>query len=307
MRGDVPDVRLVGIDWGTTNRRAYVLDSTGDCVRKHEDDQGVMACNGRFEHALQALLVELRASPSTPVLMSGMVGSALGWQQVPYLDCKVPLQQLPAEAVPVQGAPAGCNWRIVPGYCCRDGGTDVMRGEETQLLGAVLIGHRDGWVILPGTHSKWALLRQGKVVRLATYMTGELFSLLSAHGTLSPLMETGLADNPAGLAAGVALARRGDPLSRALFSIRARVVAGDMPATQARACVSGLLIGAEFAAADRENSRDPSAAAVRLIASPALSSMYGEVAALFNMRATLLDPDMVYCAALAEFLKSGVV
>lgn len=312
MPGDSTTVRLVGVDWGTTNRRAYVLDNTGDCIRQHEDANGTLASAGQFLPSLQALLAELQVPPTVPVIMSGMVGSAQGWQQVPYLDCAVPLARLAQSAVPVKEAPAGCDWRIVPGYCCRNdhgsGGIDVMRGEETQLLGALAMGHGDGWIVLPGTHSKWVRMRQGGITRLCTYMTGELFAMLGASGTLAPLMAAGPEGAPdtVGLAHGVAIARRQEPLSHALFGIRASVVAGAMPATQARATVSGLLIGAEFAAALQLAGKeaDAGAGAIRLVASSTLSGVYAAVADMFNVRATLLDPDMVYCAALARFLES---
>ncbi len=316
MQHDTATTRLVGVDWGTTNRRAYVIDGTGDCVRRHEDGNGTLASAGRFLPSLQALLTELEAPPSTPVILSGMVGSAQGWQQVPYLDCTVPLARLPQTAVAAAEAPPGCDWRIVPGYCCRNGlsggGIDVMRGEEMQLLGVVALGHGDGWIVLPGTHCKWVQLRQGHVVRLATYMTGELFAMLAASGTLAPLMAAGPDDDPVALAHGVAIARRQGPLTHALFGIRAAVVAGAMSATQARSCVSGLLIGTEFAAALQHADRVDAGAgagvnAIRLVASHALSGPYAAVADICNVRATLLDPDTVYCAALAHFIQETSV
>lgn len=305
MRGDGTTARLVGIDWGTTNRRAYVIDGAGECVQRHEDGQGILACAGQFQSSLLALLETLAVPDAVPVLMSGMVGSAQGWQEAPYLDCGVPLGELPRSAVKVRDAPAGRDWRIVPGYCCRNGGIDVMRGEETQLLGAVAMGHADGWIVVPGTHCKWVQLRQGRVVRLATYMTGELFATLAASGTLAPLMAAGPDGVAMALAQGVLMARRMEPLSHALFGIRAAVVTGTMPATQARSCVSGLLIGAEFAAALQHAAADGDhgPGAIRLVASSALGHLYASVADMFKVRATLLDPDMVYCAALAEFMR----
>lgn len=313
MGDDSANARLVGIDWGTTNRRAYVLDGTGECVRRHEDGNGTLASSGQFKPSLLALLEQLEAPPPVPVLMSGMVGSAQGWQEAPYLDCAVPLARLPQAAVPVRDAAPGCNWRIVPGYRCGsshsnggNGGIDVMRGEETQLLGLVAMGHADGWMVLPGTHCKWVRLRQGRVVQLSTYMTGELFAMLGASGTLASLMAAGPDGDPAALARGAMMARRLAPLSHTLFSIRAAVVAGAMPASQARSCVSGLLIGTEFAAAQQHAGADADAraGAVRLVASGALSGVYAAVADMFNVRATLLDPDMVYCAALAQFMET---
>lgn len=285
---------LLGIDWGTSNRRAYVMQRDGRCLAQHADGQGMLAVGGKFAESLAALRREMNVGADVPTVMSGMVGSASGWQEVPYLDTAVPLSALPARLVPVQGH-ASCL--IVPGYCDRSDGVDVMRGEEAQLLGAVALGILDGWIVLPGTHSKWVRLQGGKVARLATYMTGELFAMLGAGGTLSALMAPG-EDDDAAFAAGLQEAQRGRPLSNTLFRVRARVVARDMPAQQARSFVSGLLIGTEFNDAHREQG-----SAISLIASHALSSRYTTAAACFGMQALVLDPDDVYRASLMRFFE----
>lgn len=289
---------LLGIDWGTSNRRAYLMARDGRCLAQHADGHGMLAVGGAFAASLAALRAEMNVAPEVPTVMSGMVGSASGWQEVPYLDTAVPLAQLPAHLVAVDGHP-GCL--IVPGYCDRSDGVDVMRGEETQLLGAVALGISDGWVVLPGTHSKWVRLEQGKVAQLATYMTGELFAMLAAGGTLAALMAAGGDDHDgdeAAFAAGMHEAQLGKPLSNTLFGVRARVVARQMPAASARAFVSGLLIGTEFCAARRQQG-----SAIHIIASHALSSRYASAAAHFGMAARVLDPDEVYRAALVRFFK----
>ena len=291
---------LLGIDWGTSNRRAYLLGADGACLRRHEDDQGMLAVGGNFAGSLAALRARLDVDAAVPVVMSGMVGSASGWQEAPYLDLGVPLTDLPARLVPVEGH-AGCF--IVPGYCAREGDIDVMRGEETQLLGALglagvgSVDSVDGALVLPGTHSKWVTLRGARVARLATYMTGELFAMLAAGGTLAALMAPGThneGDDDSAFKAGLAEARRQQPLTHALFGVRARVVSGAMPAAQARSFVSGLLIGAEFAA--------EATGAITIIGSPALGARYAGAAAQFSLAARVLDPDQVYLTALSHFI-----
>lgn len=287
------DNTLVGIDWGTSNRRAYLLHQDGRVLARHEDAQGMLATRGRFAESLDGLLGAMNVSPEVPVVMSGMVGSAQGWQEVPYLDCSIPLSELPAHLHPAQA-----NRFIVPGYRYQDGadGIDVMRGEETQLLGVITLGYRDGWIVLPGTHSKWVLLRDGVIERVATYMTGELFAMLSNSGTLSNLMADDRDDADA-FAAGVRQARQLTPLSNALFRVRARVVTGAMPAAQTHSFVSGLLIGTEFAAALESQE------SITVIGSPALAERYATTAALFEMRCRVLDPHEVYCNALSLFFE----
>lgn len=279
---------VLGIDWGTSNRRAYLIDPSGECRARHTDDQGMLAARPHFAQSIDHLLAAMALPLDTPVIASGMVGSAQGWHEVPYLDISVPLHELPGRLL--RAAP---NRFIVPGYCQRGAEVDVMRGEETQLLGALALGRDDGWVVLPGTHSKWVLLRAGAIQQIRTYMTGELFATLGAHGTLAPLL--GGPEDADAFTAGIDAARLRAPLSNALFRVRARVVSGAMPAAHARSFLSGLLIGTEFVAA-----QDMSFS-VASICSPALQKHYAVAAAQFGIMLESLDPDRVYCAALARF------
>ena len=285
---------LLGIDWGTSNRRAYLVDRAGTCLRRHADDQGLLAVNGGFAASLAALRRVMEVDAAVPVVMAGMVGSASGWQEVPYLTADVALHDLPRHLVAVRDA-ARC--RIVPGYAGTVPDVDVMRGEETQLLGS---GVRDGWLVLPGTHSKWVYLRDGRIERLSTFMTGELFALLGAHGTLRTLM-TGEAADDAAFADGLRQAQRRAPLTHSLFGVRARAVTGCMAAAQVRSYVSGLLIGTEFVAAGLDFEAGP----LHLIASDALAGRYAQAAAHFGRLAVALDPDQVFLAALQHFNHDG--
>jgi 2-dehydro-3-deoxygalactonokinase len=277
----------MGVDWGTTHRRAYTLDPTGHCAAEASDDQGALTTRGRHAESLAAWLPTLGAAADSPVVMSGMVGSAFGWQEAPYLGPEVPLEALPQHLVAITGHP---QRHIVPGYCVRDarGQPDVMRGEETQLLGAVAMGLRDGWFVLPGTHSKWVLLQDGRIQQLRTYMTGELFALLSTHGTLAAASQPAGAEplwsQPA-FADGVAAGRPG-ALAHQLFACRARVVTGTMPAAQAQAYLSGLLIGSEL----QDVLQDLGQAQFHLIGSPALAEAYQVAARQLGSALTLLSP-----------------
>ena len=311
---------LLGIDWGTSNRRAWWLNARGDVLAEHSDDQGLLAMQGRFAESLQALL---QVGPPWPeggtVLMSGMVGAASGWQEVPYMDAALPLTELARHLQPV--AAAGPRSFIVPGLCFSgpDGTVDVMRGEETQLLGAMALGHGDGWYVLPGTHSKWVRLEDSRVVDLATYMTGELFALLTEHGTLSSVTRHAVTqagqdsrtnttestqektqdktqDSPQAFARGVAAAARSG-LSNALFGCRAQVVAGRMPAGEAREYLSGLLIGAEWHDVVRRAGQVPHR--ITLIGSAQLAARYARVAEAAGCHITTLDARSVQLAAFA--------
>jgi len=297
-------IEWVGIDWGTTHRRAYALDAQGQCLRTHADGEGALASKGRFDQALEQALVALDASAST-VVMSGMVGSALGWVQVPYVDGSVALtelaQHLHAVPQPHGRAPAF----IVPGYCVRDnhGQPDVMRGEETQLLGAVTLGHHSGWFVLPGTHSKWVELQAGRVVQLRTYMTGELFDLLGKQGTIAAAIGTDKAQwDDAAFADGVRASAQG-ALSHLLFGCRARVVCGDMASTSARAYLSGLLIGHELHDVLNRSGASQVVRDFHLIGSPELENLYSAGAQLLGLQCHRMDAEQAYLGALSYLQK----
>lgn len=291
---------FIGIDWGTTHRRAYLLGEHGAVEGEQHDDQGGLAVQGRFAESFTTLVA---AWPQqAPVLLSGMVGSASGWQEVAYLDAGTPLATVSRHLVPLRNPPDGRRIYIVPGVRWRgtQGEVDVMRGEETQLLGALALGHGDGWYVLPGTHSKWVCVAQGAVTVLRTYMTGELFALLGRHGTLAPLV--GDHDDPAAYLAGLRAAPGGS-LSQTLFGCRARVVAGEMPAAQARSYLSGLLIGAEWADAMHRPAVAPSR--VTLVAGPQLVAPYQTAARENGCELQVLDPREVHLAALRA-LREGL-
>ena len=302
--------RILGIDWGTSNRRAYLVDAAGTSVDTRADDQGMLAARPDFGPSLAALLADMRIDAGVPVIASGMVGSAQGWKETPYLDAAVPLTELPRHLVRVDDDASRRNCLIVPGYVARDadGRIDVMRGEEMQLLGAVALGRHDGWFVLPGTHSKWVRLEAGVIRHVSTFMTGEFFATLGKQGTLAPLMagadragsNAGDDDDEGAFVAGVDEARRGALLTQALFGVRARVVTGAMPAAHTRAFVSGLLIGAELVAALglMGAARGP----VTSVAAAKLYAHYASAAAHLGITLQPLQPDAVYCAALGVFL-----
>ena len=295
-------VSLVGVDWGTTQRRAYALDGRGTLVRQHADADGALACKNRFAQSLDAALQALQSKPHS-VVLSGMVGSALGWVAVPYLDGGVALRDLPNHLHAVPRAAGQPSALIVPGYCLRDarGQPDVMRGEETQLLGALLLGYDDGWFVLPGTHSKWVQLRAGRVVAIRTYMTGELFDLLGQHGTLAAAAGADAAPwDDGSFQHGLRSSQQG-ALGHQLFGARALVVCGEMPAAHARAYLSGLLIGAELQDVLRCSEGAAVGQSICLIGAPALTKRYLAAAAHFQMRFEVLDAQRAYVRALAHF------
>ncbi|HYZ48424.1 MAG TPA: 2-dehydro-3-deoxygalactonokinase, partial [Sphingomonas sp.] len=212
---------FIAVDWGTTNRRAWAVDSNGATRELIEDDLGVLKVDaGGFP----AQIASLRARfGERPMLMAGMVGSNRGWVEAHYVPAPATLGDLVAAlARPQEGV---C---IVPGVSWRAERTgDVMRGEEVQVLGALAGGliAADGPVCHPGTHAKWVRMQGGAIGPFRTVMTGELFSLLSRHGILQDRLQGEVGPDDS-FRAGVDHGLSCDDLPAELFSIRARYLLG---------------------------------------------------------------------------------
>lgn len=286
---------IVGLDWGTTHRRAYAITDTGNFLREISDSDGALACKGRFSEALNDAIDHLGVRPSL-IVASGMVGSAMGWHEVPYVDSTVPLFALAGHALKVADSPSSAPILLLPGYCLRnsDGVPDVMRGEETQLLGAWVMGHLSGWFVLPGTHSKWVLMQNGIVCKLRTYMTGELYDLLINQGTLAAAAGSQGVWDDTFFRSGVDAAGF-DALSHALFSARARVVSKDMPALSMASYLSGILIGTELK--DVIFADGGKISSFKLIGSPQLAELYQKAADRLGYQIEIIDARQAFLKA----------
>lgn len=280
---------LAAADWGTSRFRLWLLDPEGRVLAERRSDEGLAEAGAAgFATVLETHLEALGAAADLPVLVCGMAGSRQGWVEAPYLPVPVALAEIPRAAVPVPGARRPVL--ILPGLSQADP-PDVMRGEETQLLGTALA---DGTVCLPGTHSKWAVLEGGRVTRFATFMTGELFDLLAhrsilRHGLGTPAGGPAFAD---GVAA--ALAAPETVLTR-LFGLRAAGLLGAAAPDAAASRLSGLLVGLELAGA---RAAFGAAGPVALVASGPLAALYGQALALAGFSALPQDAEAAVRAGL---------
>lgn len=259
----------IAVDWGTTNLRAYAMGPDGiRAEATSEDGMGRLGREG-FEPALIRLIEPWLGPGVTSVLACGMVGSRQGWFEAPYraTPCS-PMDVGQMVRVPVRDP--RITVQIVPGLKQMKP-ADVMRGEETQIAGALALDPAfDGAMCLPGTHSKWVQISAGEVVSFQTYLTGEMFALLSTQSVLRHGMAATGWDEDAfdqGVANGMA---RPERLAAQLFRLRAEGLIADLGPDAARAQLSGLLIGAELAAARPYWL----GAKVALVGSTALTALY---------------------------------
>ena len=256
--------RYIAIDWGSTNLRAWLYQDE-QCLESRQSEAGVTRLNGKSPEAVLAEVTQNWRDGATPVVMAGMVGSNVGWKIAPYLPVPAHFSAIGEQLTSVDD-----NVWIIPGLCVsRDDNHNVMRGEETQLLGARTLSPSSVYV-MPGTHCKWVQADAEQIHDFRTVMTGELHHLLltlSLVGAGLPAQETSPAAFTAGLERGLASP---DVLPK-LFEVRASHVLGNLPREQVSEFLSGLLIGAEVA-----TMRDfvPSGQAITLVAGSALTSRY---------------------------------
>jgi 2-dehydro-3-deoxygalactonokinase len=286
---------LLACDWGTTNLRAWTLDAAAAVVAQRDFALGVARlAPGEAARRFEAEVRPALSAEALPAVLCGMVGSNLGWQAAPYADCPAGLPELAGRLTTVAD-----GVRIVPGLRCEGlaGAPDVMRGEETQLLGWLAL-HPDRQsgrhlVCHPGTHAKWVLIEAGRILRFVTAMTGELFAVLSQH---SVLKSQAPAEDEAAFDAGLAAAGEGDALAARLFTARARVVGGGAPAESTPSYLSGLLIGAEVASAPKLLGEAPRH--LSLLGDAALCERYRRALARRDVEVEVFDGEAAAIAGL---------
>jgi 2-dehydro-3-deoxygalactonokinase len=285
---------FIAVDWGTTNRRAYLIDGAGKRTDEFEDGKGVLSVpSGGFPDAVREIRDRLG---DKPLLLAGMIGSNRGWKEAPYVPCPAGIDEL-AGAIVWAGEREG----IVPGVSfIGEGRADVMRGEEVQLLGAEAAGlvDPDALVCHPGTHNKWTSLRECRIHDFRTVMTGELFSLLKEHSILSDLLQSEVEPNDAFKDA-ARCAIHHDALPADLFAVRARVLLGQAKKEDAASYTSGLLIGSDV----RIGLGQAAGMQIHLIGRPELTRLYSAAIRQAGREVVEHDGEQCFLAGIQEIAK----
>ena len=275
-------LRLIALDWGTSSLRAYLVAGDGAILDRRAWPHGIRKVADRdFAGTLSRAIEGWDAG--LPRIACGMIGSRNGWVEAPYCDLPADASAL-ARRLMMADAADGHALAIVPGLRRVDarGDPDVMRGEETQLIGAAVHGRPDGVFVHPGTHSKWALMTSGEVRAFSTFMTGEMHAALLGHTILGAFQPpASVSATPAAAAApdwaaferGVMRAHACDDFLHALFTARSRVLEADMSPGSVPDYLSGLLIGEELRGA-RAAGWLPQGAHVTLIGDERLTLRY---------------------------------
>lgn len=302
-------MRSIVADWGTTRFRGYLLE--GETILDQVSSQeGVSALKlGQHKDVfLHHCGHWLKAEPEAPVLLVGMVGSREGWAMAPYAPCPAGPAEIAAAMIPVDLG-GGRIAHIVPGLSCEPapGAVDVMRGEETLVLGSRVA---DGLVCLPGTHPKWIEMRGGRIMRFATFMTGEMYALLREHSMIGrPAIEP---EDPQGFERGLIASERNDGkqdnhhagLLHLLFGARAAVVSGHMKGNLLAPYLSGLLTGDEINGALAQFGIPTS---VTIVADPLRADLYVKALQRHGISATIRPPQEALIAGLFRIVQARPV
>lgn len=289
---------LLALDWGTSSLRAVLLNARGEILREHSSGQGILNIPaGGFAAFFAQQFGDWLQGSNALCLISGMAGSQQGWAEAPYCPCPAGFDEIAASLHWLQPG----RIAIVPGLSCLREGLphsqalrhipDVMRGEEVQVFGALqLLGLQDARLLLPGTHSKWVQVQNGRIASFQTCMTGELYALLRQHSILSRSLPDG--DCPLDTQAfdeAVQLALRGPGLLSTAFSTRSLALWQALEPAALLSHLSGLVIGEELRGQGLH-----AGDALIVIGSPALQLRYERALRLLGARVTLLGAEATW-------------
>ena len=236
---------MIAVNWGTTNFRAYKLDAQGNVEAEKTSGRGAVSVpSGGFQDALMAEVMEWIGTGDNRILMCGMVGARRGWKEAPYVAVPASYEQVVQSVIKLDVD--GLNARIVPGMIGVDssGVPDVMRGEETEILGCAAEVKKNTQFCLPGTHTKWVGVEDGKIGSFSTSMTGDLFRAIRENTILRSCTQHE-PNNENAFVEGVGRAQQDGELGHQLFGVRTLVLTGRMSEASASSYLSGLLIGRE--------------------------------------------------------------
>ena len=297
--------QFVAVDWGTSSFRLWLIGEDDVILGESRSSEGMTTARETgFPAVLAKHLAKVEAPDDVPVIVCGMAGAKQGWQEAGYIDVPAKLSDIPSQAVRIEGEAR--DIRILPGLAQRDPhASDVIRGEETQLLGcSQRMKSSDCLVAMPGTHSKWVRIVRDEVLGFATFMTGELFEAISKHTILSHAIKDSTGFDGANLAFTDAVhsaLKEPELTTNRLFSVRARGLLFSLSPVEAEATLSGTMIGLELAGALKSAPKDTH---IILVVSGKLRGLYEAAFHRAGLKFSTVDADDAVRHGLAQAARS---
>ena len=306
---------LIGVDWGTSSFRAYLIDDDGGVVDSISTEDGILTVqDNAFEAVFERLLAKWLTKHSTlPIILSGMITSKNGWFELEYVSLPAGASEISGALTPYETS-EGRVLYFASGLAVNNPevAPDVMRGEETELLGHFCQSANDGLFLLPGTHSKWVWVENHKIINFQTFMTGEVYAVLKGHSILGKLMATDCESNAGNDAESLEAFGRGfkwrlahsGSILHQLFSVRTLPLFDAMDETDVADYLSGLLIAEEISSVSQAQAEMPQ---VTVIGRGDLAARYRHALSLMGVDAVAAEQGMVARGHLELAQKRGLV
>lgn len=297
--------QFAAVDWGTSSFRLWLMGENDAVLGESRSDEGMTtAAKEGFAAILDKHLAKLEAPADLPVIICGMAGARQGWKEAGYIDVPARLADIADQSVKVEGL--GRDIRILPGLAQRDPhASDVIRGEETQLLGcSQRMRSNDCLVAMPGTHSKWVRIVRGEVLGFATFMTGELYAAISSHTILAHSIRDSAGFDGADIHFTNAVHsafKEPELTANRLFQVRARGLLFAVSPVEAEATLSGTMIGLELAGALKTAPKDTP---VVLVVSGKLRGLYEAAFHRIGLKFSTVDADDAVRHGLSQSARS---
>ena len=303
------NAKMIGLDWGTTSFRAFLIDQDGHVLDQKTNENGILAVpNNAFEGVLiSAIKVWLDQHPALPIVASGMITSRNGWLETPYLSLPANINDFANALTPLTlSNDIVIHFITGASYENKNGVPDIMRGEETQIIGEVEASDNEIF-LLPGTHSKWAITQDEKIIGFTSFMTGEVYAALKEHTILGALMKECSSLNDDAFLKGVLMQQKQDiSILHQIFTARTLALFDKLENEDIADYLSGLLIGEEIKSALNQYDANKETI-IKIIGRGDLAARYARALDAFGLNHKIINDEVTVMGHYKIAKKAGLL
>ncbi len=303
------NAKMIGLDWGTTSFRAFLIDQDGHVLDQKTNENGILAVpNNDFKGVLiSAIKVWLDQHPALPIVASGMITSRNGWHETPYLSLPANINDFANALTPLTlSNDIVIHFITGASYENENGVPDIMRGEETQIIGEVEASDNEIF-LLPGTHSKWAITQDEKIIGFTSFMTGEVYAVLKEHTILGALMKECSSLNDDAFLKGVLMQQKQDiSILHQIFTARTLALFDKLENEDIADYLSGLLIGEEIKSALNQYDANKETI-IKIIGRGDLAARYARALDAFGLNHKIINDEVTAMGHYKIAKKAGLL